>query len=188
MEKQELRNMFIARLSALSETERQLEDVAICKHLLALPEWQNAESIFCYAPYAWEINTFPLMEAALHKGKRLAVPRIGMRGEMAAKQISSLSELCRERYGIYAPAADAPTFEPGEIDLIIVPGVVFEIKGLLRMGRGGGYYDRYIAASSATALGLARECQLAEDKIVMLQHDQPLDILVTRHGVHRQAK
>ncbi len=188
MEKRQLRETVIARLAALDEGERQLEDVAILKAVLSLPEWQSAQNVFCYAPYGWEINTFPLMETALLQGKTLCLPYLSLEGKMEAKQIVALAQLVKGRYNIYAPPKTNPTLAPEKLSLAIVPGVAFEINGLLRLGRGGGYYDRYLAETAALRIGVSRSCQLTENKINMQEHDLTMDLLITKNDIYRKKE
>jgi 5-formyltetrahydrofolate cyclo-ligase len=184
MDKRELRKRVISKLAALSEQERQQEDAAIIRRVLELKEWQEAKNVFCYAPYGWEIDTFPLMKAALAAGKRLAIPLIYAGGKMYAKEVETLNGLQPGLHGIYAPPATNATMDPESIDLVIMPGVAFDINGLLRLGRGGGYYDRYLEHNPALRLALVRDCQLTEGEIIMEKYDLPMDIIVTKDAVY----
>lgn len=78
-------------------------------------------------------------------------------------------------------------FEPSKIDVVILPGSVFDLNGG-RLGYGGGYYDRFLAngAPQALRIGLAYEMQLV-DEVPVMAHDQPLDYLVTEKRVIKFA-
>ena len=80
-------------------------------------------------------------------------------------------------YGILEPGADCPRVEPGEIDLIFVPGTAFDIRGH-RIGQGGGYYDRYLNRTRAVRVGVCHDFALLS-AVPSEAHDARMDIVVT---------
>lgn len=184
MEKQQLRKKIKQRLSVLSEEQREQSDAAISAAVLASSWWQQARTVFCYVSAAEEIDTYPLLKAALAQHKQLAVPLITGPGQMEARLLSSLAELHPDRYGIPAPPPHSPLLPAPEIELIIVPGLAFARHSLLRLGRGGGYYDRFLASCPARRLALAREVQLVDGDFPAAAHDLPMDVLISEQVVY----
>jgi 5-formyltetrahydrofolate cyclo-ligase len=130
--------------------------------------WRAAATVVAYAAMTDEVDTWPLMEAALRAGKQLVLPRVEGRAlalcVVTAPQPGA--ELARGSLGIWEPRAACPRWCPerGAGDTLwLVPGVAFDRAGR-RLGRGGGYYDRALRAHGAGAgvVGLAFACQLVE--------------------------
>ena len=101
---------------------------------------------------------------------------------MEAHRINSKDELKPGRYGIPEPDKDSDCTEITDIDFIIVPGVAFGEDGS-RLGRGGGYYDRFMTlAKNAKKVALCREISL-EKTVPCEKHDQFVDIVVTEKRI-----
>ena len=143
-DKKMLRKLIKERIASLTPEQIASADEAIMDKLLSQSAWQQAQTVFCYLAVGREIATLPLLRAALAAGKRIAAPLITSPGIMEARLISDLADLHPDRYGIPAPPPDSALLMPMEIDLVIVPGVAFARQTLLRLGRGGGYYDRFL--------------------------------------------
>ena len=144
-DKKMLRKLIKERIASLTPEQIASADEAIMDKLLSQSAWQQAQTVFCYLAVGREIATLPLLRAALAAGKRIAAPLITSPGIMEARLISDLADLHPDRYGIPAPPPDSALLMPMEIDLVIVPGVAFARQTLLRLGRGGGYYDRFLS-------------------------------------------
>ena len=85
-------------------------------------------------------------------------------------------------YGILEPKKDKiKNISSDKIDLIIVPGVAFDLKGN-RMGHGKGYYDRFLNLVKSTSIGLAFEFQIIEN-IPVESHDKPIDMIITEKRI-----
>ncbi|NLF80058.1 MAG: 5-formyltetrahydrofolate cyclo-ligase [Clostridia bacterium] len=186
MDKRELRKIIRSRLAELSPAFCAAEDTAVVARILQNPLWHNARSVFCYLPYRREINTFPLLEAALKEHKLLALPRIIGQGVMEARLVENLEDLLPGCFGIPEPGPDNPELPPRQIDLVIVPGLAYERRSLLRLGQGQGFYDRYLAHTGAFRLAPARACQVVTE-LVADCHDLPMDLLVTADEELRRA-
>ena len=83
-------------------------------------------------------------------------------------------------YGIREPAATLPVVAPRDLDVMLVPGVAFDPRGN-RLGYGGGYYDRVLAARPCLTIGIAWTFQVV-DAVPMEPWDQPVDALLTESG------
>ena len=132
-----------------------------------------------YASTAEEIDLFPLMEALLANGHRIALPEITGKGVMEARAFSSMDGLIEGAFGILTPAPECSAqIQPGEIDLVIVPGTAFSPDGR-RLGLGGGYYDRFLPrATHAERLVLAFDFQIVP-AVPMAAWDARVDRILT---------
>ena len=166
-------------------TNRKEKSIQIAKNLFATQTYQNANMILAYMAYRSEAETMPVLEQAFAAHKCVAVPRVlrseNQRGNgtMVFCRIASLDDCVKGAYGILEPREDCPIVQPDENSLILVPGCAFTRDGL-RMGYGGGYYDRYLQLyPKAVTIGYAFEEQIY-DAIPSEEHDRQLDFVVTQ--------
>lgn len=152
-EKQQLRRRQKAAFGALDRCLRRQADEKICKKLLSLPSYQKAKTVFCFVPMQDEVDVTPFLQAVLQSGRRLAVPLCLEQGQMEAREITGLSQLQAGAYGILEPPRQAAVVLPQEIDFAVIPGLGFDADGG-RLGRGGGYYDRYLDKISGSTVGV----------------------------------
>ena len=141
--KKTLRKETIAVMKRLPESVKTQADEQLTKLLLELPAFQEAKTIATYLSFEHEFSTASLIKAALQVGKRVCVPRTYPQGRMEFVEYDPDS-LEKTRFGLLEPNETGKVVDQSEIDLIHVPGVVFQSKGY-RIGYGGGYYDRYLA-------------------------------------------
>ncbi len=182
MNKKEMRELMRARMAEIPEAERLSEDATIYEKLLSVPEWERAEIIFVYVGVGTEIRTDALIEKLILDGKRVCVPLCKEKGEMDAVYIPSLDFLKPGRYGIPEPQNCTEKALPEELDIIIVPGVAFGLDGT-RLGRGAGYYDRFLSrAENAKKIALCRETTL-EKTVPTEPHDEKVDIIVSERRI-----
>ena len=187
MHKRELR-AYMRKLSAkMPEHERQARDAQICRRLLALPEYSSAQSIFIYISSGDEVSTKELVDKMLSDNKRIFAPHCYGNGVMDAVRLFSTSELSRGLYGLFEPPSNNPRIQPQELDLIIVPAVAFAYNGA-RLGRGGGYYDRYIdRANGVKTIGICRENNFLPSMDTEA-HDKYVDIIITEKQTVKSDK
>ena len=143
-EKQQLRKTMRRLASQLSPRYRAAADEAIARHLLSLPEYRSAGTVFCFVSAGREIDTRPILERTLADGRTLCVPLCVTDGVMELRAVRDLKELSPGAYGILEPPADSPALSPDQIDLAVIPCVTCSREGR-RLGRGGGYYDRFLS-------------------------------------------
>lgn len=158
---------------------------AACEALLTVAEYRDAGVIMLYAPIPQELDVEPVARSAWDRGKTVLAPRVDtQRHCMEVAAIRSLDDLTPRYFGIREPAGGEP-WPVERIDLVIVPGVAFDRTGN-RLGRGGGYYDRFLAQPGldAVACGLAFAEQVLGE-IPVRAYDRPVDMLVTDEGVLR---
>lgn len=182
MNKKEMRAFVRTRISEIPEDKRLSEDAAIYENVMSLSELESAKNIFAYVGIGCEVSTDALIEKLISDGKRVYVPLCHGKGEMDAVYIPSLDFLKPGRYGIPEPhSCDEKAF-PEELDVIIVPGVAFGLDGT-RLGRGAGYYDRFLSrAETAKKIALCREATLFET-VPTEPHDEKVDIVVSERRV-----
>lgn len=161
LSKDDLRADMAQRRNALSEDERTALSEAAVRRLLELPELRAARSVFTYVAFGREVDTIPLIRMLLEMGKIVAVPLVVERGIMEAHRIRSLDDLAPGRFGILAPRAPCRLERAPEFT--VCPGLAFTERGD-RLGRGGAYYDHFLAAHPETfACGICYDFQVVKD-------------------------
>lgn len=184
-EKQRLRAVMRHLEHELPERYKQAADRAIAAHLLAMPEYQEADTVFCFVGTAREIDTRPILESALAAGKRLCVPLCVEKGIMELRQVRSLEELTPGAYGILEPAADSLAVSIDEVDFAVLPCLTCNHLGQ-RLGQGGGYYDRFLSAYRGGTVLLCRE-RLIREEIPLEPHDYPVPWVLTENGLYEDG-
>ncbi len=177
-----------SQVAAIPADVQALRSQSACRRLIAQPEFARAEIVMAYAATAGELDTGELLAATLRAGKRLVLPRITADdGLMDAVEVADLAtDLQPGRYGIAEPVGEA-AFPPEQIDLVVTPAVAYDRHGW-RLGRGGGFYDRFLdwPGLKAVACGLGFAEQLV-DALPHGPHDRPVNMLVTDTQVLRFA-
>ncbi len=146
--------------------------------------WQAATTVALYAALPGEADTGSLIKQALLSGKMVLLPRIKDRenGLMEFLPISSMSDLVPGPFGLKEPPAGIAAH--GSPDLMLVPGLAFDSHGN-RLGYGGGYYDRFLAAHphlQPKTCGFALEFQII-DSVPHAGHDCRVMSLCTEAGL-----
>lgn len=138
---------------------------------------QKARNIVGFSPIHNEPDLNNLYNHLLKEGKNLLFLRIYDQ-EMKAHSVKNPEKMIiSSKYNIPEPNYGDPIVEADDIDLILVPGIIFDLKGH-RIGFGGGYYDRFLAKTKAYKLGVCFDFQII-DNIPSEEHDIPLDELVS---------
>jgi 5-formyltetrahydrofolate cyclo-ligase len=179
MLKSEIRKEIKERLNRQTKAQRLRKSLLIKEKLFKLAEFKRAKLVMFYLATEEEVQTRVMISAAQRLGKKVLLPVI-LKGEK--KIIASLTkelnkELTRGPCGIMQPHPKYIRKIPSRlIDLVIVPALAFD-RGRRRLGRGGGYYDKFLAGLSAdtVSIGLAFDFQVLK-KLPALSHD----ISVTR--------
>jgi 5-formyltetrahydrofolate cyclo-ligase len=141
--------------------------------------WNSARVILLLAPLREEIDVWPLLAETLSAGKKVALPRFdpGTNGYVACEIERLEDDLAPGKFGIREPRAHCPPISPSTVELALVPGVAFDLKGR-RLGRGKGFYDRLLASVGGRKCGVAFDLQVVEE-IPTEPHDVCLDYLLT---------
>jgi 5-formyltetrahydrofolate cyclo-ligase len=175
-------------LAQMSDADKHTKSLAACAMIATSPEFAAARVIMLYLSTPQEVDTAPIALRAWQAGKSVVVPKVSWdQRRMLPVEISTLTTgLTSTGPGIREPIAGNPM--PADlIDLVIVPGLGFTETGY-RIGRGMGFYDRFLAQSEFLGLscGLAFSEQIMPD-LPVLDHDVPLSMLATDKGLKRFA-
>ncbi len=181
--KRELRKEALLRRKALPPEERREKSKAIIKHLIQSPFFKQAQRILFYASFDHEVETWEGIRVALAQGKEVYLPRTNTKEKsLSLHRLLDLKELAPGAYGILEPPAQNPKIAPEDLDLIVCPGVAFDLRGG-RLGYGGGYYDRLlIRAKRAKQIALAFECQIFK-ALPLEAHDIRMEVIITEKGL-----
>lgn len=193
LNKKEVREKFKLLRARQPRKEALAKSSRIQELLFELPEFRVAKTASFYVtkPGSGEVDTEQMIKASLGTGKRVLVPIVD---KMAKKLVLSElkdfdAELTPGAFNVPEPKSSYRRPIPArECDLIIVPGIVFDLHGY-RLGFGGGYYDRLLREIASLRLGiqfvgLAYELQVV-DKLPHTWHDVAVHILVTEERVLR---
>lgn len=168
-------------LADIDPASRHAAAAALRDRLLERLTELQARTVMTYLADEAELDLDPTIEAMLSRNLVVAVPAVlPERGLMAAARIHSLApnSLDRDRYGLRQPRPPHEWIEPTALDAVIVPGVAFTTDGH-RLGRGGGYYDRWLASlpGSIRRIGVGFAAQVVPD-LPIEPHDATVDELV----------
>ncbi|MHC5248262.1 5-formyltetrahydrofolate cyclo-ligase [Enterococcus sp. LJL90] len=177
MDKTTIRKFGIQRLDKLAHQphNKQAKEARIYQKLFDSGQWRGAKSIGITFSTTAELNTLPIIEAAMKAGKKVALPKTYPKRQLHFIEISEKTEYKLSKFGIKEPLhTDIFLDEP---DLLIVPGVVFKPSGY-RIGFGGGFYDRFLMNYKGRTISLVFTEQLFDDWQVEA-FDLPVDLLIT---------
>lgn len=178
---------------AAGEDVRDAESARISGHLL---EWllervPARRAVMLYAPMKVEVDVTPVALGLLERGRTVCLPRVNWRDKtMAPVRIEDWSrdlipDRVNARLGLRSPREELGEVDPAELGAIVVPGVAFDRRGG-RLGRGAGFYDRFLGSlprdAGRSLVGVAFEWQVVE-RVPVEGHDARMDLLVTSGGV-----
>jgi len=183
--KRRVRREYRQRLAELDQREIAQKSLLVTAGALSLPSLRAAGTVGAYAAMGNEVATDKLLSSLLSAGKLLVLPVVKGNGVMEFRRIADLDGLVPGCYGILEPR-DGQFCFPGMIDLLFIPGLAFDRRGG-RLGRGKGYYDRFLARAGLLRpdlikVGLAFSEQLAA-AVPRDEQDVPMDLLVTEEEV-----
>lgn len=188
----QLRKKILTERNRLTAQEIETKSHAVQKRLLALEEIRNRQLIFVYVSFRSEVATLSLIDTLIDMGKTVIVPITRVREKRldAIHITNRLTDLEPGYCDIPEPIEAlciSRSIAPEEIETILLPGSVFDMRGG-RFGYGGGYYDRFLdKVPTATRIGLAFDLQIIE-KAPLQAHDEILDMVVTESRVIHNRK
>ena len=184
--KQTLKQEIFRKRKTLTKVEIKEKSKRIKENLYSLEEFKEAKNIMLYVSLNEEVDTQEIIkELLINKEKNIIVPYVVKNNPiLQLSELKNFNELEPKTLDILEPRDNfIREFGLKKLDLVIVPGIVFDENGY-RIGYGYGYYDRFLKKldKNVKKIGLAFEFQLV-GKIPEERHDVPVDIVVTEERV-----
>ncbi|MBF0571830.1 MAG: 5-formyltetrahydrofolate cyclo-ligase [Candidatus Omnitrophica bacterium] len=180
MEKASLRKNYLKLLKEQNKEDRLRKSRLIAEQFWKLPAIQKAESIMFYVSMPGEVDTLAMIDKAIFSGKRVALPIVEKnQRKLIPTVISSMEDAHKGTYGIAEPQYDPDKeLDLKDLDVVVVPGLAFD-RLHNRLGRGAGYYDRFLSIlpQTVTTVGLAFDFQLT-DCLPTEAHDMRLNQII----------
>lgn len=184
MDKSQMRREIKSRLIEIEPQQRAQKSKQICRHLTGTEEFKKAGTVMVYLSMAHEVDTASVILQCWQQEKTVIVPKVSwQQRHMIPVEINSLnSGISTGAGGLRNPTTGAP-MPVEDIDMVITPGLAFDKKGN-RLGRGGAYYDRFLASEGLKAVicSMAFSEQIV-DEVPTDQHDKTVDFIVTENGI-----
>jgi len=186
VEKEVLRRKLLLRRARQREKDILAGSKSIEEKLFSLEEFVSADAIMFYVAKKEEVRTQDMIYSALEAGKNVVVPSLRLDKTRISPSLllDYENELEEGMFGIPEPKAECIRLFPiEEIDIVLVPGVVFD-KGGGRIGFGGGFYDEFLGSlpGGTGRWGLAFEFQVVE-KVPLTDRDVPVERIITEERV-----
>lgn len=182
VDKSVLRQASLAKRRQLDPAIRETASQAIVAFLTQLPEYSTSTTVGLYAASHGEADLRRFFDRCIAEGKSCYFPRLEGDG-LVFHCVMTWADLGSGAYGILAPPMTSAVLTPEGCDLMIVPGVVFDRQGN-RLGRGKGYYDRYLPRVGGYHIGVCLD-EFVVDDLPHEPHDARMHLLVTESGVMR---
>ena len=173
-DKKELRNAVREKLKNLTDEEKAKKSSDIFSEILVLDQYKTAKNVFCFLSDFNEPYTIDFIKKAIKQGKTVFVPKL-FGDEMKAIEIDVDTEFWYNGYGILEPKDGK---EGNKFDFTVVPMLAFD-ENLNRLGRGKGYYDKFLSKNKTFKCGVAFDCQKVE-KIDAEETDVKLDVVIAK--------
>ncbi|MEK6983028.1 MAG: 5-formyltetrahydrofolate cyclo-ligase [Nanoarchaeota archaeon] len=178
--KNQLKQSILEKRNSLSKEEILEKSDKIKDSLFNLNQYKKSKTVMFFVSFNSEINTHEMIKKSL-KDKTVIVPKVA-HNEIEPSIIIDLDNLIPHgKFKVLEPI-EAMKIANKHINLILVPGIVFDKEGH-RLGYGLGYYDKFLAkVPNAVKIGLAFDFQIV-DKLPREMHDVPVDLIVTDERV-----
>ena len=168
----------------IAQVDRQKMSAQISEHLLEVMVSRHSQTIALYAAFREEVDLIFCLKRLQALRHRVVYPRTNKQTHsLTFCQVRSFEDLQAGNFGIYEPIPAGNNLVPPEqIDVICVPGLAFTKSGI-RLGYGGGFYDRLFGNGKVRAkrIGIAYSAQTL-DSLPELRHDSRMDDLLTEEG------
>ncbi|MCL2484080.1 MAG: 5-formyltetrahydrofolate cyclo-ligase [Firmicutes bacterium] len=182
----EIKNKLRLRFKELrNKQEAPSRDALNNMFKIVIEEIGEAETIFCYVSYDYEVPTHEFIKQLLAAGKTVLVPKC-VNDEMYAISCEDFDKLEPSSIGILRPAetlkelqAQGRVYSKEKIDVAIVPILAF--YEMFRLGYGGGNYDKFLKNTKIKKIGIAHEFSKTEIDFSE-PHDVPMDVIVATNG------
>lgn len=168
-------------LKKIAPQERHARSLAVCRRLEATPAFLAAQNVMLFLSMKTEVETAALALSAWQAGKAIVMPRVLWQERLIEPvEVTSLETEASPQFpGLRQPKTGSPV-SLSMIDIIAVPGLAFDLRGY-RVGRGKGFYDRFLPQKElhAVTVALCFDEQVLTDFIPAEQHDVPVKIIIT---------
>ncbi len=169
----------------LDYKETVSKSTLIKKRLLKFNDVKKSNKIGLYFSIGKEVRTKEIIETLLKDKKRICLPKI-IKDKMCFVEIMSLDDLKRGKFSVMEPINRFPEIDPNELDIIFVPAVSLDKMGN-RIGRGSGYYDKFLNNCNAKKIALAYDFQIL-DSIPSDKRDIRMDYIMTDKRLIKKKK
>jgi 5-formyltetrahydrofolate cyclo-ligase len=178
-QKAELRQRIRSRSKCVSPAQRSAASAQACALLEQQTVWKNAGVIFFYAPMPDELDVWPLLRDSVALGKTVCLPRFdpGTERYVACAIKDAAGDIRTGQFGIREPNLQCVAVPLNRLDLVLVPGVAYDLRGR-RLGRGKGFYDRLLVDVSGIKCGIAFDEQIVNE-IPIEPHDVLVNCILT---------
>ncbi len=172
----------------IDDVHRAEKSSKACQYLIETDELKKAHTVMIFLSFAHEVDTTAVILYCWQHEKTVVAPKVSwQQHHMIPVEINSLeSGISTGASGLRNPTTGIP-MPIEDIDLVVAPGLAFDRKGN-RLGRGGAYYDRFLASEQlkATVCSLAFAEQIV-DEVPVEEHDRKVDFIVTDEGIIKCA-
>lgn len=174
-QKKALRQAIQAERNALTKAQKAIYDLKINQVLRALVQELNCQKVHAYLPMKAEIDIYPLIQELLTSDIKVYIPKTLKERKLEHLELHSLTEIETGLWGTQHPKNSS--IYTGSFDLIIVPGLAFDLD-YNRLGYGGGYYDNFLKEHRhACKIAIAYPFQIVK-KVPVEAHDTKVDKVI----------
>ncbi|MEA1995307.1 MAG: 5-formyltetrahydrofolate cyclo-ligase [Campylobacterota bacterium] len=186
MEKDRQRACVLKKRIGMFQQEVRVKSALICQKLLNFLKEKQVRRVMLYYAIKNEVDLKPLATRLLTSGYKISLP-VTKNEKIIPVSIDHYDHCCKKGYkGIYEPyLLKGRIIHKDEIDVVVVPGVVFNQRGH-RIGYGKGFYDHFLKSLKAIKLGAAYSWQIINFK--EKEYDVPVDVVFTENSVLRREK
>lgn len=178
--KSAIRKELLMKRKTLLPDQVEKKSSQILSRLISLGILERPQVVMCYMDFRNEVQTGALIEYLLSQDKIVVLPKVNPEtNELDLFQVEGFKDMVISKMGIQEPADHLQSVLPTDIDLILAPGVAFDLNGY-RMGYGAGFYDKLltIIRPDCAVIGLSFDLQVV-DVLPIESHDQPMDAVLT---------
>lgn len=183
LDKKVFRNQTLNKLKNMSLEDRQFQEAILFDQLEQWLLQHQVHKLACYWGRWPEIDTGRFIQQMNHLNLEIFLPRVEAKRHLSFRKYDSPQSLITSKLGIMEPGEDEEIVDLKDLDLMIVPGVAFVKEGY-RLGYGGGYYDRILAANpNLSTLSIAFNQQVFSEALWPIEsHDLAVDYVLTTKG------
>lgn len=180
LNKKELRKEILKLRDGISEETKKIYDNQIFEKFITHKKFKECKNIFIFVSYKSEVDTHKIIKYCFDNNKKVFIPKVkNANGDMGAFKINSFSQLQIGYKGILECDDTAEEIHKNDIELVVMPGAVFDLNGG-RIGYGGGFYDKFLndLSDNKFKIALAYDFQIL-NKIPNEVHDVKPNVILT---------